>query len=493
MVAAMLWLRSVLMNRIRTRNETRSWRWAAGLTTIALSSAGALWAQYPGHINREQKPAATSTLRSVAVLEWTGDRNRPNATRLVPVSLFDGVHLQDGGLYLARPVPLALDSGTEYEVEGSGLPQGWFDIAGAREIGSDWFGFGNWKAYVPPPPKKLHPSRYPPTVVRDKSGDEDKPHFVRRDQSTGSPNKSGTDTSGTAGTGTASSDKTSGSSQASSAPVDPDRPRLRRRPDDDTTPQQQAAAAAPAPESPSKAPDADRPRLAHGKPADLKDEPKQLEVTPVAMGQTVAVSDAGNVGKQSFAYEWGDPADAANAQKELQAQAAKLLAAAASTTPNNVAKKETAATPHSTAHQPPANKTTTRRTAQRAKPQPLEPPTDVHFSAFALTNGSGATLVLTAREAAGTRSIAIIALQDIYGKIQVLWHSITDDTHLDVTPRMKLIDAVDPRGDGRANLLFEERNDTDRRFVLYAVGASDAQQVFATDPLPLHPTAPQSD
>jgi hypothetical protein len=117
----------------------------------------------------------------------------------------------------------------------------------------------------------------------------------------------------------------------------------------------------------------------------------------------------------------------------------------------------------------------------------------VHFSAFALTYGSGATLVLTAREAAGTRSVAVIALQDIYGKIQVLWHSTTDDTHLDITPRMKLIDAVDPRGDGRANLLFEERNDTDRRFVLYAVGASDAQQVFATDPLPLHPVAQQRD
>jgi hypothetical protein len=118
--------------------------------------------------------------------------------------------------------------------------------------------------------------------------------------------------------------------------------------------------------------------------------------------------------------------------------------------------------------------------------------TDVHFNAFALTYGSGATLVLTAHEASGTRSIALIALQDIYGKIQVLWHSITDDTHLDVTPRMKLVDAVDPRGDGRANLLFEQRNDTDRRFVLYAVGAAKAEQVFATDPLPLHPVAPQN-
>ena len=460
--------------------STRGCFWIAGTAAIALGCAGVLWAQYPGHIDKQQKPAASSTLRAVAVLEWTGDRNRPNATRLVPVSLFDGERLQDGGLYLARPVPLVLDSGTEYEVEGSGLPQGWFDIAGAREIGNDWFGFGSWKPYLPPPPKKLHPSRNPPTVVRDKSGDEDKPHFVRRDQSTNSGS-----TSGTAGTGSASSDKSQ--SQASSEPVDPDRPRLRRRPEDSETPQPQAAVAPP--ETPSKGADADRPHLSHGKPQDLKDEPRPLEITPVAMGQTVAVSDAGSTGKQSFAFDWASPEDAANAQKELEAQAVQLLAAPSSAVSTSTAKKAPPATHPSTAHNPVAHKT-----ASRAKPKPLEPPlTDVHFSAFALTYGSGATLVLTAHEATGTRSIAMIALQDIYGKIQVLWHSITDDTRLDVTPRMKLIDAVDPRGDGRANLLFEERNDSDRRFVLYVVGASDAQQVFATDPLPLHPAAPQSD
>jgi hypothetical protein len=465
---------------------TGRWLLSAGTAAIAfgcvLGGVATLRAQYPGHIDTQQKPSATSTLRSIAVLEWTGDRNHPSATRLVPVSLFDGVNLQDGALYLARPVPLALDSGTEYEVEGSGLPQGWFDIDGAREIGDDWFGFGNWKPYVPPPPKKLHPSRNPPTVVRDKSGDEDKPHFVRRDQS-GSTSSAGS-------TGSASSDKTSDKTQAPSAPVDPNRPRLRRRPEESSASKQQVASA-PAPESPSKAADPDRPRLSHGIPADLKNAPKPLELTPVAMGQTVAVSDSRNVGTQSFAYDWGSPADAANAQKELEAQAVQLLT---QTTP--AASAGTAAMQTETAHHATAHKPASHKTAQRKKAKPLEPAsplTDVHFNAFALTYGSGATLVLTAHEAAGTRSIAVIALQDIYGKIQVLWHSITDDTHLDVTPRMKLIDAVDPRGDGRANLLFEQRNDTDRRFALYVVGASTAEQVFATDPLPLHPVARQSD
>jgi hypothetical protein len=465
------------------RSWTGGWLLSAGTAAIAFGCVAIVWAQYPGHIDTQKKPSATSTLRSVAVLEWTGDRNHPNATRLVPVSLFDGRNLQDGALYLARPVPLALDSGTEYEVEGSGLPRGWFDIDGAREIGDDWFGFGNWQPYVPPPPKKLHPSRNPPTVVRDKSGDSDKPHFVRRDQSSGSGSSSGTGNAGST-----SSDKTSGNAQASSAPVDPDRPKLRRRSEESASSRPPDGAA---PESPSSAPDPDRPRLSHGIPADLKNEPKPLEVTPVALGQTVAVSDAENVGTQSFAYDWGSPADAANAQKELEAQAVQLLAASAPATPSptaantTAAKKKTAVAQSGTAH----------KTVHRRKVTPLEPPsplTDVRFSAFALTYGSGATLVLTAHEASGTRSIAVIALQDIYGKIQVLWHSITDDTHLDVTPRMTLIDAVDPRGDGRGNLLFEQRNDTDRRFVLYVVGAVNAQQVFATNPLPLHPAAPQS-
>jgi hypothetical protein len=320
-------------------------------------------------------------------------------------------------------------------------------------------------------------------VVRDKSEDEDKPHFVRRDQSADSSNSGGT-----GGTGSASSNKTSDKSQTSSAPVDPDRPRLRRRPDDSTPTQQQAAAA---PESPTKASDPDRPRLTHGKPEDLKDEPKPLELTPVAMGQTIAVSDANSVGTQSFAYEWSSPEDAANARKELEAEAVKLLAAGAPASTSSKSGKS-----GSTATAAQKRTVTTRHPAPRSKAKPLEAPsplTDVQFNAFALTYGSGATLVLTAREAAGTHSIAVIALQDIYGKIQVLWHSITDDTHLDVTPRMKLVDAVDPRGDGRANLLFEQRNDTDRRFALYAVGAAEAEQVFATDPLPLHPAAQQSD
>ncbi len=440
------------------------------VASFAIASSAAL-AQYPGRVDTEKK-AATSSLRSVAVLETTGDPKHPAATRLVPVSLFDGERLEDGGLYLARPVPLALDSGTEYEVESSGVPQGWYDVNSARQIGTDWFGVGDLKPYIAPPPKKLHPSKDPPTVVHDKAPADDRPHFVRRDQTPATP-------------GTASATPQPQASQASSAPVDPDRPKLRRRPDEERP--AETASAAPA-ETPSAAPDPERPHLGHGVPADLKDEAKPLEITPVDMNQRVAVSDADKVAPQTWAYDWASAGDAANAQKELEAQAAQLLAAAPAASGSPATPKPAAVrTPAGAGHT--AHHTTPRSARVRPADKAISALTDVTFHAFALTNGSGATLVLTARETGTTRSIALIAQQDIYGKIQVVWHSITDDQHLDVTPQMRLVDAVDPRGDGRAHLLFEQRNTTDRRFVLYAVGANSAQPVFAGDPLPLHPIA----
>ena len=87
---------------------TRRWLLSAGTAAIAFGGVAILRAQYSGHIDTQKKPSATSTLRSVAVLEWTGDRNHPNATRLVPVSLFDGENLQDGALYLATGAGLIL-------------------------------------------------------------------------------------------------------------------------------------------------------------------------------------------------------------------------------------------------------------------------------------------------------------------------------------------------------------------------------------------------
>ena len=81
---------------------------------------------------------------------------------------------------------------------------------------------------------------------------------------------------------------------------------------------------------------------------------------------------------------------------------------------------------------------------------------------FELTYGSGATMVLTAHTDGPPRSqkfVTIIAQPDLYGNVRVLLKSVTDLAHLDETPRMRLVDAVDALADNRGELLFELRGD----------------------------------
>ena len=55
--------------------------------------------------------------RAVALYEYVGDDPmKPKAARLIPVSLFIGGHYEDAGIYLARPVPFALESGIRYDL-----------------------------------------------------------------------------------------------------------------------------------------------------------------------------------------------------------------------------------------------------------------------------------------------------------------------------------------------------------------------------------------
>src|SRR5215469_16599924 len=88
-------------------------------------------AQYPGQVKKKTKD--TPDLRAVAVLEWTGDLNNPKASRMVPITVFDGDKLQDAGVYMARPQPLALSGEVEYELKDNGKTIGFFDIQNAGQ------------------------------------------------------------------------------------------------------------------------------------------------------------------------------------------------------------------------------------------------------------------------------------------------------------------------------------------------------------------------
>jgi hypothetical protein len=111
---------------------------------------------------------------------------------------------------------------------------------------------------------------------------------------------------------------------------------------------------------------------------------------------------------------------------------------------------------------------------------------DEQFKAYSLSFGGGATMVLTARSASEPEKyVTIIAAPDFYGNPKVLLQQVTSDAALDVSPRFRLIDAVDTEGNGRADLLFELRGRTYRQFAIYRIAEGTATEAFVTQPTPV--------
>ena len=444
-------------------------------------------AQYPGQITKRAKD--TPDLRAVAVLEWTGEAGKPKACRIVPITVFDGEKLQDAGVYMARPQPLALSGEVEYQLKYNGKTIGLFDIENAGQEQGSWVGYGKWKPL--PVPKT------PRTTVPDKVDEEfadDKPVLHRKHSGDAS------------GSGTKSGDSTT----SSQAPVndDPDRPKLQKKDDSTST----TAGSAPPPSDPdrprlekkpdtsktsSPTPDPDRPTLQKANPQLAQDignvdsvagsDPDRptlkrgkssgngVEIAPTLMGlppdmqQAVAVSDAKNRPDHPWTYSWANPDDEQKMKAAVEDIARRALGLA--TEQPKPASKKAAAPVH--------------KTAKPAVPSPAEPAPlgDEQFRVFELAYGSGATMVLTAHNDAppATRKfVTIIAQPDLYGNVLVLLKSVTDMAHLDETPRMRLVDAVDALEDNRGELLFELRGDGSRQFALYRIYRGTAEKLFVS-------------
>ncbi len=232
---------------------------------LSLWFAAVAGAQYTTHV---QKPADKPTLRATAVLEWTGDLAKPAAARLVPIAVWDGEHYQPAALYLAQPAPLALLTGTQYELEKAGQPAGLFNVRGAATLGSGaWIGVGKYQPVPPPPP--------PPKLKVARRLPEPTPTTTSKSA---------------AATGTASTAHPNESS---------DRPTLHRKTDEDS-----ANPPASAPTSPSASPaaasttdpntDPDKPTL-HRRSADPAGAPETTnsaggQAPPAAAGSTPAAA-----------------------------------------------------------------------------------------------------------------------------------------------------------------------------------------------------------
>jgi hypothetical protein len=192
------------------------------LAAVGLLAALPALAQYPGQVTKNAKD--TPELRSIAVLEWTGEAGKPNRSRLVPVAVLDGGQLQDGGIYLARPEPLSLASEVEYELEQNGKPIGLYDIRNADQEQGSWVGYGSWRPMPVPRPRL---SQQLARMKIDEDVQSDEPVLHRKHHADEKPASGSGGSSGSNG-------GSGGQSQNSDPVQDPDRPTLHRSPSSST-------------------------------------------------------------------------------------------------------------------------------------------------------------------------------------------------------------------------------------------------------------------
>ena len=110
---------------------------------------------------------------------------------------------------------------------------------------------------------------------------------------------------------------------------------------------------------------------------------------------------------------------------------------------------------------------------------------DYDLRLFDLDFSNSPTLVFTAKlpvPAAGSKPflyyVTYVAHLDINGEPAKVLSSVTDTTHLDVFPRLELIDALDADANGRGDLLFREYSDSGISYGLYRVFPYNMEKVF---------------
>jgi hypothetical protein len=187
-----------------------------------------------------------------------------------------------------------------------------------------------------------------------------------------------------------------------------------------------------------------------------------------------AISDAAGPDPQSYKFFWktGEEEERRNQMLALAAEEVKAYAAAL--LKNQIPAKPVTPRPSAVGH----------KAAKQAQPV-LE---NVQFHGFDvwLTGQSVMTLSAEAHipgamgvnAAAEPYSVMLVARTDIYGNLRKLYSGITDKFHLDVTPRLELIDVVDADGDGRGELLFRETSDAGSGYLIYRATADKLWKMF---------------
>jgi hypothetical protein len=416
-----------------------------------------------------RREAARKGPRALGLLELVAN----GKARLIPITvMFDG-KFYDGGFYKASPIPMALEQDTVYEGVRTGVSQGLFTVGGAFHRGNAWIADGKWEPAGAVPPKK-RPLQPPAAAPRD--DDQDKPPVLRRPGS--------------------------GSGSEAPKPAPPVAP-----PSDTPVATAPAPAPAPAPVSPEQNSqdndndnDKDRPVLRRGKQtsSSAKREPNNTTAmsSPARVASNLPAANTGEqkIGGEKPALQITAISDAVVSEPhpysymvkpaEEQQLREKMLALAT----NEIRDRTRQLASEDAKPAPVRNSSQKNKTpASRSAPPSFE---DTQFQIFDLSNANEPVLVLTTTASFPTKSnsganpyyVALVTREDISGELHKAFSNVTDSRHLDIQPRLELIDAVDADGDGRGELLFRQISDKGSAFVIYRVIGEQLWALFQGTP-----------
>jgi len=443
---------------------------------------------------------------------------------LVPIAIFINGKFWDASAYKAAPVPMALDSGTVYEVERTGNSLGLFTVgnalhSNAANVPTPWLATGAWLPAGSEGPNKqlkaetvpvgIDRSDEPPRLTRDparlhlpaspapasapaspptsgpSSGDEP-PRLTKPKEEAPASSTPGAPTgapSGSSGSAQSGSSQTSPTSAGSSAPSPSKSP--------DAKPTDHPQESPKASESDSGAGDANRPRLRRGRPtgplpdeeipgyskpgAAVSDGAKKSATTaaPEPVQLVPAISDTAGPDPHSYTFDW---------LKDEEGEKRNQM--------ETLAKQQLRAYLDAQAKATATAKQAQHRAATASLPEPVLE--NAHMVTYDLWMTNQPVLILTTDahlpprpaeaqqglEAGLEYSIVLVAYPDIYNNLHKLYTGVTDKYHLDVTPRLELIDAVDADGDGRGELLFRKTSDAGTGWVIYRATADTLWKMY---------------
>ncbi|MGA7753953.1 MAG: hypothetical protein WCB05_14050 [Candidatus Sulfotelmatobacter sp.] len=496
---------------------------AVAACVLCFTVCGTAQEERPQIVPGERKVSQKKDLgpRALGVLQMGAN----GKTSLVPIAILIDGKFWDATAYKADPVPMALDTGTVYEGERAGNSLGLFTVgsalhSNATNAPTPWLGTGVWHPVGMEEPVKASKASITPVGIDNTDG----PPRLTRDPGASKPSPPANNPPNSGSAPASPTTPPASTPKSTSSGDDDDRPRLiKSTPAPDTapptppatTPSQTSPGSASTtaagsrpndsktddraniPASDSGAGEKFRPKLRRGKPAEsfADDEipgyskPGERPSASAAAGKVVetaaakndvqlvpAISDASGPAPHSFAYEWikGDEGDR---RKQLMDAAKERLRAYLT------AQAKARITPK------PEHPLPAKRTAKLVEPI-FE---NVQMIPYDLWNSNQAIIVFSAdahlppppaaAQPADVNadlhySILLVAYPDIYNNLHTLYAGVTDKFHLDLTPRLDLVDAIDADGDGRGELLFRETSDAGTGWVVYRATADKLWKMF---------------